>query len=146
MIRKILLATDLSPASREAVATTRTLARVLGATVVLLHAIEPIDPGDEVGAFADFYASLSRKAQRRLRELARRLAADGIEAQPRIIVDRRWRAIVDVAEQESIDLIVMGSRAPIEGERVAVGSTSHKVFLAARTPLLVVRGEGKRKP
>ncbi|MFN7972615.1 MAG: universal stress protein [Acidobacteriota bacterium] len=139
MISRILLATDFSPSSRRAERTALDLAKAMGASVVVLHAIEPIDPDGDQAPFQGFYASLGRKAEDLMKEITGRFVGAGARCDGRITVARRWRAILDAAEAEGADLIVLGGRQQFGAGHVDMGTTSHKVFLASAVPLLVAR-------
>jgi nucleotide-binding universal stress UspA family protein len=143
MIRNILLPTELGPASREAEDMARDVARAFGASILALHAIEPIDPGGDEDPFADFYRGLRRRSTRRMAELRKRMASSRVPCRTEVVVAERWRAILDVAARESSDLIVMGSRPAVSEGKLDLGTTSHRVFLAAKVPLLVVRREAR---
>lgn len=139
-MKRILFATDFGPTSRAAEETVRVVAAGTGATVVAIHAIEPIDPGnDRDEPFAEFYAQLRARARRELRAVVRRFRQAGVACESRVVVSPRHRAILDTAEREEYDLVAIGSRQPVVGDRLELGTTSHKVFVGARTPLLVVR-------
>jgi nucleotide-binding universal stress UspA family protein len=49
-----------------------------------------------------------------------------------------WRTIVDAAEREKVDLIVMGTRGLSGVQSLLLGSVSHHVAQHARAPLLIV--------
>jgi nucleotide-binding universal stress UspA family protein len=143
MIERILFATDFSPISDRAERYVTEIAASIGAKVLILHAIEPIAGGDaEADAsdapFRGFLANLQEKARERAEGLMKRLTEAGVESQLHVVVDKRWRAVIDAAEAEDVDLIVLGSHAIREEGKVYVGTTSHKVFFATDRPLLVV--------
>lgn len=128
-IRLILLATDLSPASESAATQALDLAHDLGADLLVMSAIDP-------GATA------------RIR-LARELAAQGVVAKGRdldvtvsfLIWDGpAGEAIVEVARNEQVDLVVVGSHGRGAVGRFLVGSVSEHVVRHAPCPVLVVRG------
>ena len=140
MIQRILFATDFSPISDRAESYVVQIAKPLGARVIVLHAIEPIG-GEEPGTdrqFDAFLRTLKEKAHARAKGLIERLAGEGIAAELRVEITKRWQAVVSVAAQENVDLVVMGSHAIQEDGKVYMGTTSHKVFFSTDKPLLVV--------
>lgn len=139
MLSKLLLATAFDPLSEQAAEHALRLAQATGARCHVVHAIEPIDAdGAEVD---EFYAGLEQKTLGQLEAVAARFREAGIDCASTVRVGRRWEVILDVAAEDDADLIVLGSRPTVSGERTHLGTTSHQVFFAARRPLLVVRGD-----
>ena len=136
-IRLILLATDLSPASDGAAVQALDLAHDLGADVLVMSAIDPR------AALAD---GVARRVDRI--RVARELAAQGLVAKGRelgvtvsfLIWDGpAGEAIVEVARNEQVDLVVVGSHGRGAVGRFFVGSVSEHVVRHAPCPVLVVR-------
>jgi len=135
-IRRILLATDLSPASDGAAVQALDLAADLGADLIVLSVIDPD----------------GRRATRheRIDQLRsdRELAAQGIVLRGRqrgvtvrflIWEGSPGEAIVDAAASEQVDLVVVGSHGRGAVGRFLVGSVSEHVVRHASCPVLVVR-------
>lgn len=141
MIRKILFAADFSAESSRAEAYAADLARALGATLEVFHAIEPIARDPDERAFDDIYIELLERSERASAALLQRLRGAGVECVSKVTIERRWRAIVDRAQAVHADLIVMGSGAPNTSDASSAPSTSYQVFLASPTPVLVVRSQ-----
>jgi nucleotide-binding universal stress UspA family protein len=79
------------------------------------------------------------ECERRLAEAAAELAAKGI---PHTTASRSGdpaTAILEIAEQEDPDLVVLGTRGLSTAERWLVGSVSTKVLHHARCSVLVAR-------
>jgi nucleotide-binding universal stress UspA family protein len=137
-IRLILLATDLSQASDGASTRALDLAHDLGADVLVMSAIDPRSALNE---------GIARRVDRI--RLARELAAQGLVARGRelgvtvsfLIWDGpAGEAIVEVAQNEQVDLVVVGSHGRGAVGRFLVGSVSEHVVRHAPCPVLVVRG------
>lgn len=145
MIRRLLVATDFGEGSAAAEALALEVARAHGASCLLLHAIEAIEGASEGGSGAEdleaFFADLRTRADRLLEERASRFRERGVPCECEAEVGRRWQVIVERAEAEQVDLIVLGSRRPLDppGGRPQLGTTSQHVFFAATRPLLVAR-------
>ena len=137
MFTRILFGTDFTPDAIDAEKEVADLAASIGASVVVLHAIEPIDPGGDQAPFEEFYASLRAAAEEKLNAIRRRLADRRITCDVKITIGPRWHEIVEQAAAESADLIVLGSRP--RSEPLSAGSTSHKVFWTSGVPVLFVR-------
>jgi nucleotide-binding universal stress UspA family protein len=142
MIERILFATDFSRISDRAESYVTQIAAGTGARVLVLHAIEPIGGHDEDDEpeleTVAYMAKLEARATEKAAEVVERLRAAGVDGEFAVRVDKRWKAVTDVADAEPIDLIVVGSHRVREGEKIYLGTTSHKVFFATDKPLLVV--------
>ena len=137
-VRRILLATDLSPASEGATRQAIELARDLGASLLVVSVIDPDIRGIPGGR-------LERMDQRRA---AREQAAQAVVVRGRqagIVVNFLiWEgepgpAIVEAAASEEVDLIVVGSHGRGRVGRFMLGSVSDHVIRNATAPVLVVR-------
>jgi nucleotide-binding universal stress UspA family protein len=142
MIQRILFGTDFGPHTRKAEAMVLELAKALGARVFVLHAIEPLATVGDEAPDREFYAGLEQRARDRMERLVARFAEQGVESEPTVLIGPRWREVVDRARAIDASLIVVGGRPIDEPPGVAAGSTSHRVFLAASQPVLVVRDDG----
>jgi nucleotide-binding universal stress UspA family protein len=138
-IRTILLASDLSPASKGAEDLAFELAGRLGSSVLL---VSVIDPG---GFWRPGLGYRQRVDQVRS---AREASAQGIVARGhREHVPIRcliWEgdpgeAIVEAAAAESVDLIVVGSHGRRGVDRLVMGSVSDHVVRNAPVPVVVAR-------
>jgi nucleotide-binding universal stress UspA family protein len=136
-IRRVLLATDLSPASSGATDQALELARTLHADLLVVSVIDaetPLAPGP-----------VPRMDQRRA---AREFAAQAIVVQGRrvgVSVEFLvWEgdagpAIVEAAQSEAADMIIVGTRGRNRVERLVLGSVSDHVVRHAPCPVLIVR-------
>lgn len=138
-IRRILLATDLSPASRGATDQALQLARDLGATLLVVSVIDPTTP-HPVGAV------VVRMDQRRAgREAAAQVIVvagrqAGVSVRFLVWEGEPGPAIVEAAAAEHADLVIVGSRGRNRVERLVLGSVSDHVVRHSTCPVLIVRG------
>lgn len=79
------------------------------------------------------------RAEVRLQDLESVLEKQGISFQYRIVAGDPRDVIVDIAEQEGADLILMGSRGLNLARRMLLGSVSSDVLQSASCPVLIVR-------
>ena len=137
-VRRILLATDLSPASDGATGQAIDLAHDLGANLLIVSVIDSATQGAAGGR-------VERMDQRRAarEQAAQAVVVRGREAgiQARFLV---WEgepgpAIVEAAAAEQADLIVVGSRGRGRAARFVLGSVSDHVIRNAAAPVLIVR-------
>jgi nucleotide-binding universal stress UspA family protein len=69
--------------------------------------------------------------------MAERLSADGVRASARLVQRTPADALVDVAESEGADLIVVGSRG-MSGARRLLGSVPNTVSHRASCDVLII--------
>ena len=139
MFRQILVPVDFSDANDAAVKHAVDLVTQSGGAVSLLHVIELI-AGENDDEFKDFYAFLDDKATREMDELKSRIDIDGVEHHEVIVFGNRASAILDHAEENDVDLIVMSSRRLNPYHPHDIASMSHKVAILASCPVLLVKG------
>ncbi len=145
MFKRILLPTDGSELSLRAVDLGLELASSLHASVYGFHVIPPTPA---LAYFADvalidggwILEQTEAFANRCLETIRQRAAEAGVEYESGTVVDQSpASAIVTTAQQQSCDLIVMGSHGWQGFDRLLLGSETHKVILQGLVPLLVVR-------
>lgn len=134
---KILVAYDGSESAQRALEQTADLAASNGATVSVISVAEPLP---QFGRAAPMMLPEEDEERRHeLDDAKATLAAKGIEA---AVVERKGDAatmIVDEAERESVDMIVMGTRGLNTTRRWLMGSVSSRVVQHAPCNVLVVR-------
>lgn len=139
-ITAVLLATDLSSNSTTAEDEALRLASGLGARLVAVSVIDPGTlrlPGGRFRARMDQVREEREGAAQRLVGRARNL---GIPTAFLVWEGEPGEAIVDAAEAERVDLIVLGSHGRRGVHRTLMGSVSDHVVRHAQCPVVVVRG------
>jgi nucleotide-binding universal stress UspA family protein len=134
--RKIVFATDFSPSSEAALATAVSLAREGNGTLVLVHVQEP------PMAFGGGEAYIGpTETEEELSEMLRNLVGEdaGITVERRIVVGEPAHEIVRLAEEDSGDLIVIGSHGRTGVTRLLMGSVAEAVVRRAKCPVLTVK-------
>ena len=136
---RILLVVDLSDDSEKIGERARALAAACGAELSLLHVVEyvPVEPmGETLLPAVQIEEELVARARERLAVLASRL---GLESAHREVASGNIKAeIVRVAQEQHIDLIVLGSRER-HGLSIMVNFTEDTVLHAAPCDVLAVR-------
>jgi nucleotide-binding universal stress UspA family protein len=139
MFEKILLAVDGSDHSRRAVSVAIDTARKSNGSVVVVHVREHVV--DRAGAWE---LESAEDAESIVDNASNELEAAGIEAQKEgsrslAGAGRIAQAIVDAADADGVDLIVMGSRGLSDLRGLLLGSVTHKVLQLTSKPVLVAR-------
>lgn len=133
---KILFPTDFSPASEAALPFATSLARDMGAKLLIAHAIEP----PTAYAAGDFAIGLpmteehTRKALEALRPLDAK-----VPVERHLLDGEPARAIIRLAEDEHVDMIVMGTHGRTGLSRLVMGSVAEAVVRGAKCPVLTLR-------
>lgn len=137
-VRRILLATDLSPASDGATRQAFELASALGATLLIVSVIDPSARGASGGRVERMD---QRRAQREVaaQQLVLRGRQAGLPVSFMVWEGEPGQSIVDAAAAEQVDLVVVGTHGRGTVGRLLIGSVSDYVLRNAPCPVLVVR-------
>jgi nucleotide-binding universal stress UspA family protein len=139
--KKILVPVDFSFGSEQAVAKAAELARVMDASVELIHVYQlPVFalPDSSVTVSPTYVADLTDRAQKALDKHRDLLAADGLEASTKLVEGMPAQAIVDHASDIDAEMIVMGTHGHSGFKRFLLGSTAERVVRMATVPVLSV--------
>lgn len=148
LFKTILVPVDFSPCSDEAFRVACQVARLCGASMLVLHVIDTsaLDAFNRLGLLA--VPSDAAAQRRRLRHHARlnvRRLLESKEAKDvaltRMIVEGApFAEIAKTARMEKVDLVVMGSYGGRSGsvDKIFFGSTAEKVVRTAGCPVLTV--------
>jgi len=144
-VHRILAPTDFSEYSTQAIHDARELAQTFEATLVLLHVVEPpaypIEglPPSELGA-----TLLEDLEQLATRDLARVLANEAeVKVVRRVVVGVPYRKIIEIAEAEKVDLIVMATHGRTGLSHLFMGSVAERVVRTAPCPALTICPTGR---
>lgn len=148
MFNHIVLATDGSPASDHAVTLAVGLARTHGAKVTAVYAIDPypylgLGEVNPMGFQAYISAAQAHAEKAHAKVIALCAASEGAPAvalQVRMVEDQAVATgIVQIAQAEGADLIVVGSHGRSGIARLMLGSVAAKVVAESPLPVLVAR-------
>jgi nucleotide-binding universal stress UspA family protein len=146
--RAIVVGTDGSDAAVEAVARAAELARAFGARLLVVSAYAPaagMRLRDEAlqreGASTDLRWAVRAREEvdATLADAADRARAEGVDAEAFPRQGDPADAILDVAEEEGADLIVVGNKGQTGAERFLLGSVPNKVSHHAPCSVLIIR-------
>ena len=138
-IKRILIATDGSEYTKEAVSTGLRLAKILGADVTALYVIDqtsfvsfPID-----SSIVSVYSLLENEGKRAVEEVKKEGEQQGIKVTPVVVEGSPTRKIVEMAAD--FDLVVIGTLGRSALSKLFMGSVAERVTRYAPCPVLVVR-------
>ena len=145
MFARIVVGTDGSDTAKQAVREATELAKQTGATLFLVSAFDPVPqsrlreerreaPSDiehTVGPNEDVEAILSEAAQD--------AESAGVEVETVARQGEPADAILDVAEDQNADLIVVGNKGMTGAKRFLLGSVPNKVSHHAPSSVLIIR-------
>ncbi len=143
LFKKILIATDGSEYTKNAVDYGIDLAKNTGAE---LHAIYVVDtaafasiPMD--AAWESMYELLRQEGDEATKYVADKAEALGLEVDRNTIEGHPADEIIKYAENNSMSIIVMGTLGKSGLDRFLLGSVAEKVVRNSKIPVLVVRGK-----
>jgi len=139
VLQRVLVATDTSTASAGAELAAIELAAMTGASLIVLSVIDPTGlrlPGGLFHTRVDQVRTQRGVALGRVVESARRR---GLSAQFLIWEGDPGSAVIEAAEAESADVIIVGSHARGAVGRLLLGSVSTFVVNHGRCPVIVIR-------
>ncbi|AKB19869.1 MULTISPECIES: universal stress protein [unclassified Methanosarcina] len=141
---KIMVATDGSELVKKAVDTAIEIARLGGAKLYAIHVVEsgsislthPRDMGWDK-AMKEHLTAEGKKAAAYVETAGK---AANVEVEPVILEGNPAHEIIEFAEENDIDLIVMGTHGRTGVQRFLLGSVAQNVTRHSRKAVLVVRG------
>lgn len=146
MFGSIVVGTDGSDTAREAVRQAVELARLAGASLEIVSAYEPVsnqrlrDEGTEVPRDMQWSVNPREDVDATLEEVAQEARAAGV-ATVRTFARQGDPAdsILDVAEEQGSDLIIVGNKGMTGAKRFLLGSVPNKVSHHAPCSVLIIR-------
>jgi nucleotide-binding universal stress UspA family protein len=147
MSTSIVVGVDGSPDSNAAVAVAARMAERLGAKLVLAHVAEPVLTYAHAVPFGglsmagplaedELMAAQEESGARMLEEAA--TSAGIADAMQRVAVGLPAEQLVEIADDEGAELIVVGSRGRGAFKAAFLGSVSNSLVGIARCPILIV--------
>lgn len=136
MLQNILLPLDGSPLAETAITYATILARRAGASIVLVQAVQAQTPPGVDQTDAEL--EVMGRAQTYLQMIEARLEAEGVRSSAHVYYDEAAHAILDAAERQAADLIVMSTHGRTGIGRMLYGSVADMVLRHASTPVFLV--------
>jgi len=149
-MKTILAAIDFSPVTDRVCASAVNLAKAVNARVVLLHSVQPFLITSEYGPMIENIAEITeageQAAERELARLKKKVERQLVVTDTVQLFGIAAPLILEQAKKLSADYIVLGSHGHTAVYDLFVGSTTHRVLMKARCPVMVVPAAPARKP
>jgi nucleotide-binding universal stress UspA family protein len=145
MFSQIVVGTDGSETAGKAVLQATELARQVGASVSLVSAYEPVsgnrlrEEKREVPKDMEWMVNPREDVEATLKEAAENVGGAGVKVDTFAREGDPADAILDVAEETSADLIVVGNKGMTGTKRFLLGSVPNKVSHHAPCSVLIIR-------
>jgi nucleotide-binding universal stress UspA family protein len=140
--KRILCATDFSPAAESALQYALSLAQEAQGTLILLHVVEDV-PAQELSRHASEVpassSGLEEDTRRRLRAAIPASARDWCQTEEIVRCGQPRKEILRVAEAREAQLIVLGVHGRSTLDRMLFGSNAHRIVREAPCPVLTIR-------
>ena len=144
MFSRILVAVDSSPCGERALTQAIDLAKRYGAKLIILHvivrrlyAVTPSEAG--VLATAVFVKEVETEGKIIISKAEEAARVSGVDYVCRLVQGVPADEILKTAQQERVDLIVVGSRGLTDVKAFLLGSVSSKVSHRSKCPILIIK-------
>ncbi len=145
MFGSIVVGTDGSETAGEAVRQATELARAIGARINLVSAFEPVgnqrlrEERQQVPEDMQWMVNEREDVESTLRDAADRVQEAGVEVETFSRQGDPADAILDVAEEQNADLIIVGNKGMTGAKRFLLGSVPNKVSHHAPCSVMIIR-------
>jgi nucleotide-binding universal stress UspA family protein len=138
MLRKIVFANEGSPAGDRALLYVEHLARLENAEVIVVHAFEVPGRYAATEAYEDLRTSFEKAAWAIVDDAVQELEKGDVRVRGKVREGPPAQMILQVADEESASLIILGTRGPSSAAELLLGSVSTEVLRRARCPVMAV--------
>lgn len=142
-MKRILVPTDFSKYSDEALKVATQIARKNNSEIILLHLLElPHQTSDIMGGSGKSIPEImfyKNKAINKLEKLMDDDCLKGLNVSEAIEFKKVAEGVIDASEKNNVDLIVMGSHGTSGFKELLVGSNAEKIVRFSNIPVLVVK-------
>jgi nucleotide-binding universal stress UspA family protein len=136
-VKPLVVGYDGTDGARAAVREAARLAPLLDAPVVVAFAFGTSPLGGEV---SDLSATLHDRGESLLEDAMQELRAAGADARAELMDTKPADGLVDLAEREDAQMIIVGSYGEGRLRGALLGSTPYRLVHLSERPVLVVRG------
>jgi nucleotide-binding universal stress UspA family protein len=145
-LRRIMHATDFSPASTAALKRAMAMAKADRAQLIIVHVMTPPAlalPGDgyiSPSLYEDLEASARAQAQKRLNAIVGRARKAGVRATGLLLEGVPHERVARAARAKKVDLLVIGTHGRTGLAKFFLGSVAARLIASVSCPVLTVRG------
>ena len=141
-IKKILCAVDFSEHSRSVAEYATTIAKAAGASVVVVYTAPSLSQyvGFHVppNTIENFVGEIVTGAEKSMESFVAE-NFPGVDAKGQVLIGYAAEEILNRAEDENVDMIIMGTHGRKGIDRILFGSVAEKVVKNAKQPVLTIR-------
>lgn len=143
-MKKILVPCDFSKPAINAFRVALGIAAKAKATVHLINVIElPVLHDTVLMPVLSFEAALleemKEKADKKFEKIIEKYKTDGVKVVSRLEFGAPFKTILNYVDDQSIDLIVMGSHGASGFREFVIGSNAQKVIRTSKVPVIIVK-------
>ncbi len=148
-IKKILVPTDFSSTSINALDYAALVAAKAGSEILLLHVFESYSHNTMLNTTVDFNQIMEKGIHEKLQELkTMNQQLTGIEVQTKVVSGKIHTEIERIAMEEDVDLIVMGTHGASgvsNSGKMMLGSNTYRIVQNAPCPIVTLRNEPSKE-
>jgi nucleotide-binding universal stress UspA family protein len=142
-VKKILCPSDLSEPSYTGVSAAAAIAKNQSSELIILHIVTPIYHGGAFGMPSSFneqkyYEEMRGIATQNLEDYVQKNTPQEVNTRIMIVDGTASEAIVQTAEKEDVDLIVIATHGWTGWRRFVFGSVTEKVVRLSSIPVLTI--------
>lgn len=142
--KKILIPTDGSKYSEAATNEALSIAKTCGSSIVAISVVpsESISPFDIVHSEMQKDLIVEKEysiAESAIKNIKEKCNKEGINCETLLLAGRPYEAIIEIAMQKKVDLIVMGSHGRTGLKKLLMGSVAERVITLSPCAVLVVK-------
>ncbi|MDI9396152.1 MAG: universal stress protein [Euryarchaeota archaeon] len=141
LYRNIVIATDGSENSLKAISCGIEIAKLSGATIHAIHVVDTPPAISKVWTAGKdmIYEMMISDGKKIMHKVKKIIKDSGVEVREILLYGHPGEEIIKFAENNNMDLIVIGTLGKTGLERFLMGSVAEKVLRYSKVPVMVVR-------
>jgi len=139
LFSRILVAVDGSESAKKAFEKSIYLAQKCNSKLDVIHVVLDSTYGGDSATTFELIDELKEKGMKLLEQCKSQAIKNNVLVETLLELGDHAQVIIDIANKNNYDLIIMGSRGMSAFKELLLGSVSFKVMHHARCPVMVVR-------